>query len=57
METLTLQPAEPDAGKRVDAWLAGQMDVSLNIIAIFAEFLGNFLIQPVCILVIPYFFI
>ena len=26
METLTLQPAEPDAGKRVDAWLAGQMD-------------------------------
>ena len=26
METLTLQPAEPDAGKRVDAWLAGQLD-------------------------------
>ncbi len=25
METLTLRPGEPDAGKRVDAWLAGQV--------------------------------
>nr|WP_325212491.1 RluA family pseudouridine synthase [uncultured Oscillibacter sp.] len=26
METLTLRPAEPDAGKRVDAWLASQVE-------------------------------
>ena len=26
METLTLHPKETDAGKRVDAWLAGQIE-------------------------------
>ena len=26
METRTLRPAETDAGKRVDAWLAGQLE-------------------------------